>query len=36
VEGRPRQKLIHRLATIRSCCIKDQLIRAAWWHDVED
>lgn len=34
VDGRPRQELLHRFPTIRSCCIADSFARAAWWHDV--
>ena len=34
-DGKVRQQLVHRLPTIRSCCIADELHRAAWWHDVE-
>jgi hypothetical protein len=32
--GKPRQKLLHRLPTIRTCCIADTFCRAAWWHEV--
>ena len=35
IDGKPRTKLLRRFATIRSCCIKVQLIRAAWWHEIE-
>jgi hypothetical protein len=34
-DGKPRQKLLHRLPTIRSCCVADPLCRAAWWCAVE-
>ena len=34
-DGRPRQKLVHRLPTLRSCCIKDAFCRAAWWYVVD-
>ena len=34
--GQPRQKLVHRLPTIRSCCVADPFCRAAWWHDVDN
>ncbi len=34
ISGKPRQRLLHRLPTIRSCCIADAFNRAAWWHDV--
>jgi DnaJ domain len=34
-DGRPRQKLVHRLPTIRSCCLTDPFCRAAWWHEVD-
>ncbi len=34
-DGRPRQKLLHRFPTIRSCCVEDQFNRAAWWYEVE-
>jgi hypothetical protein len=33
-DGKPRQKLLHRLPTIRDCCIADPFCRAAWWHEV--
>ncbi len=33
--GKPRQTLLDRLPTIRSCCIADGFNRAAWWYDVE-
>lgn len=33
--GKPRQKLLWRLPTIRSCCVADRLHRAAWWHEVD-
>ena len=32
--GKPRQKLLWRLPTIRSCCVADRLHRAAWWYEV--
>jgi hypothetical protein len=32
--GKPRQKLLHRLPTIRSCCVADPFCRASWWHEV--
>lgn len=34
VEGKPRQRVIYRFPSIRSCCIADGFARAAWWHDV--
>jgi hypothetical protein len=34
-DGKPRQKLVHRLPTIRSCCVADPFCRAAWWYDVD-
>jgi DnaJ domain len=34
-DGKPRQTLLSRLPTIRSCCVADPFCRAAWWHDVE-
>ena len=34
-DGKPRQKLVHRLPTIRSCCLADPFCRAAWWHEVD-
>lgn len=34
-DGKPLQKLLHRLPTIRSCCIADPFRRAAWWCDLE-
>jgi DnaJ-domain-containing protein 1 len=34
VDGRPRQRVLQRFPTIRSCCIGDQFNRAAWWYDV--
>ena len=33
-DGQPRQKLLHRLPTIRCCCTADTFSRAAWWHEV--
>jgi hypothetical protein len=36
VGGKPRQKLLRRLPTIRSCCLKDRFLRAAWWHDINE
>jgi hypothetical protein len=37
-EGKPRQKLVRRLHAIRSCCLADPFMLAAWWHafDVHD
>ena len=32
VDGKPRQRVLHRFPTIRSCCIADPRTRAAWWH----
>lgn len=32
--ARVRQRLLHRFPTIRSCCLKEPFLRAAWWHDV--
>lgn len=32
--GKPRQRLLHRFPSIRSCCIGVGYARAAWWHDV--
>jgi len=34
VGGKPRQRVLHRFPTLRSCCMLDELLRAAWWHDV--
>src|SRR4051812_16873280 len=34
MDGKPRQKVLWRFPTIRSCCIADQFNRAAWWYDV--
>jgi hypothetical protein len=34
-DGKPRQRLLHRLPTIRSCCVADPFCRAAWWYDVD-
>ena len=33
--GQPRQTLVRRLPSIRSCCAADRFLRAAWWYDVE-
>ena len=33
-DGKPRQKLLDRLPTIRTCCIADRFNRAAWWYRV--
>lgn len=35
IDGKPRQKLMVRLPTIRTCCIKDGFNRAAWWFRVD-
>jgi len=35
VKGEPRQKTLGRLPTIRTCCMADPLLRAAWWYEVE-
>lgn len=32
--GKPRQKLLFRFPTIRSCCVLSMRHRAAWWHAV--
>lgn len=34
-EGQQRRVPVHQLPTIRSCCVRDHLRNAAWWHDVE-
>ena len=34
-DGKLRQNLLYRLPAIRSCCVADELHRAAWWHDVD-
>jgi DnaJ-domain-containing protein 1 len=34
-DGKPRQKLYQRFPTIRSCCIADPFVRAAWWYRVD-
>lgn len=36
IEGKPRQRLIKRLPGIRSCCLADGWMRAAWWDVVMD
>jgi DnaJ domain len=33
-DAQPRQKLLVRFPTIRSCCIADRFARAAWWYRV--
>jgi hypothetical protein len=33
-DGRPRQELLRRLPAIRSCCLSDPFIVAAWWHAI--
>jgi hypothetical protein len=34
--AKPRQKLLRRFHSIRSCCIDDPFMRAAWWHSIEE
>jgi hypothetical protein len=34
-DGKPRQKLVGRLPTLRTCCIADPFVRAAWWYEVD-
>jgi hypothetical protein len=36
IEGKPRQKLLHRFPTLRTCCMKEPFILAAWWYAIED
>jgi hypothetical protein len=36
VDGQPRQQVLYLLPALRSCCILDPLIRAAWWAAIED
>jgi DnaJ-domain-containing protein 1 len=38
VDGQPRQKLLRKFQTLRSCCIRDgnSFVLAAWWHCIED
>lgn len=31
----PRQRILHRLPTVRSCCVGEPLIRAAFWHEYD-
>ena len=33
-DGKPRQSVLFRFPTIRSCCAADAFAGAAWWHDV--
>jgi hypothetical protein len=33
-DGKPRQRVLYRFPTIRSCCIADRFNRAAWWYEV--
>lgn len=35
MRGKPTQTLLCRLPAIRSCCMADRFLRAAWWYDVE-
>jgi hypothetical protein len=35
IHGKPRQEILERFPTIRSCCIDDRFNRAAWWHRVQ-
>jgi hypothetical protein len=35
-DGRPCQKLLHRFPAIRTCCINDPFLRAAWWHSIKE
>jgi hypothetical protein len=34
VGGSPRQQVAWRLPAIRTCCVEDGRVRAAWWHCV--
>jgi hypothetical protein len=34
-DGKPRQKLVYRLPSIRACCVADEFCRAAWWYDID-
>ncbi|WP_206108020.1 J domain-containing protein [Paludisphaera soli] len=34
-DGGPRQEVLARLPTIRSCCLADRFARAAWWYEVD-
>jgi hypothetical protein len=34
-DSKPRQKVLERFPTIRSCCIVDGFNRAAWWHQID-
>jgi hypothetical protein len=36
VDGQPRQKLLRRLPTLRSCCMQEPFTLAAWWYAVRD
>jgi hypothetical protein len=32
--GSPRQEALYRFPTIRTCCLQDPFLLAAWWYDV--
>lgn len=34
-DSQPRQKILQRFPTIRTCCIADSFCRAAWWFEVD-
>jgi len=36
VDGAPRQVHVARLSSIRSCCLKNDRVLAAWWRQVEE
>lgn len=35
VDGRPRQIHLTRLPSIRSCCLRSEAVRSAWWKQVD-
>jgi hypothetical protein len=38
VDGKPRQKMLRKFPSLRSCCMADKsgFVLAAWWHCIED
>src|SRR5688500_13224803 len=36
VGGKPRQRLLRRLPSVRTCCVADPFLRACWWQAIQD
>src|SRR5262245_44769026 len=36
INGNPRQRLLRRQPAVRTCCIADGFLRAAWWQAIND